>query len=64
MRLVPVIDVLGPEVLKLLPCCGRIHGALAARMTLPLLKGQSQQMIGYVVVARRVELHAEIGQSV
>ncbi|NDH76976.1 MAG: hypothetical protein EBY61_05820 [Actinobacteria bacterium] len=61
--LVPVIDVPGTEVLELLPCRGRVHGDLAARVTLPLLEGEGEQMIGYVVLIGGVELHAEVGQS-
>ncbi len=64
VRLVPVIDVPGPEVLELLPGRRWVHGNLAARMTLSLHKGQSQQMIGYVVLIGGVKLHAEVGQPV
>ena len=64
VRFVPVVDVPGPEVLELLPGCGRIHSDLAARLALPIPKSEGEQMIGYVVFIGGVELHAEIGQSV
>ena len=61
--LAPVIDVPGTEVLELLPCRGRVHGDFAASLPLSFLQGESEQMIGYVVLIGGVELHAKVGQS-
>jgi hypothetical protein len=60
VRLVSVIDMPRPKVLELVSRCGRVHGDLAARLTLVLVQGESEETVGNVVLGCRMEFHPEI----